>query len=415
MLDNKIKQIFENYPDTSSMQQLKEALLDQVHLLVDHELREGKTRAEAEAKAEKSLKGLDKFIQQITQQENGVLDKAELNKFLAKAFGLKLVNESQIPLRGIDELHFNYHLGNLLILPSSQNQLIVRDFMSRDIAKLYSTVEKVGNVIKITQGPKKLVGLFKNKVIILLPTTYTGFLTIRSQSGSVTIDQLNQKCLLDITDISGDVVLHNSKVDRLQADSKSGNIHLLNSQINDCHVNVHSGNIIANQTKIVDKDGELSLTSTSGKISLTEVFAKRLLINSKSGNIIGKNITAHLAEIVTDLGNIKLNDLISSGKINTKFGKIKLALSDNFEQDLKINSQNGNIKVLVPEKLKFQFLLTIQNGNINLPMDAILYAEDNYEQFKGYVGSDEAKGQLNITSKSGNINISNEDAKKREF
>lgn len=415
MLDNKIKQIFENYPDTSSMQQLKEALLDQVHLLVDHELREGKTRAEAEVKAKKSLKGLDKFIQQITQQENGILDKAELNKFLAKAFGLKLVNESQIPLRGIDELHFNYHLGNLLILPSSQNQLIVRDFMSRDIAKLYSTVEKVGNVIKITQGPKKLVGLLKNKVIILLPTTYTGFLTIRSQSGSVTIDQLNQKCLLDITDISGDVVLHNSKIDRLQADSKSGDIHLLNSQINDCHINVHSGNIIANQTKIVDKDGELSLTSTSGKISLADTSTKRLLVNSKSGNVIGQNITTPLTEIKTDSGNIKISNLISYGQINTKSGKVKLSLPERFEQNLKISSHNSNIKILVPEKLKFQFLLTIQNGNINLPMDAILYAEDNYEQFKGYVGSDEAKGQLNITSKSGNINISNEDAKKREF
>lgn len=415
MLDDKIKQIFKNYPDTSSMKQLREALLDQVHLLMDHELREGKTRAEAEAKAEKSLKGLNKFIQQIIQQENGVLDKAELNKFLAKAFGLKLVNEFQIPLRGIDELHFNYHLGNLLILPSNQEQLIVRDFMSRDIAKLYSTVEKVGNVIKITQGPKKLVGLFKNKVIILLPTTYNGFLTIRSQSGSVTVDQLNQNCLLDITDISGDVVLHNSQIDRLQADSKSGDIHLLNSQINDCHVNVHSGDIIANQTKIVDDDGELSLTSTSGKISLADASTKRLLVNSKSGNVIGQNITALLTEVNTDSGNIKINNLISNGQINTKSGKVKLSLPEKFEQNLKISSHNSNIKILVPEKLKFQFLLTIQNGNINLPMDAILYAEDNYEQFKGYVGSEEAKGQLNITSKSGNINISNEDTKKREF
>lgn len=416
MIDDKIKQIFKNYPDTSSMKQLKEALLDQIHLFVNYELREGKTLQEAEAKAEKNLKGLNKFIQQINQQENDILDKKELNKFLAKTFGLKLVNEFKISLNGIDELHFNYRLGDLLILPSdNQNQLIVRDFMSRDIAKLYSNVEKVGNVIKITQGPKKLIGLFKNKVIILLPTNYTGFLTIRSQSGNVTFNKLNQKCLLDITDISGNVILRNSNIERLQADSKSGDINLLHSQINDCHVNVHSGDIIVNRTKIDDNDGELSLSSTSGEITLNDISTKRLLINSKSGNIVGQSITAKLMEITTDSGNTKLDNFISDGQVDTKSGKITLNLPNNFEQNLKITSHNGNVKILVTDTFQFQFLIKVKSGNINLPMDAILYAEDNYDQFKGYVGSENAKCQLDITTQNGKINISNENTKKREL
>lgn len=416
MLDDKIKQIFNNYPDTSSMKQLKDALLDQIHLFVNHELREGKTLQEAELKAEKNLKGLNKFIQQVNQQENDTLDKVELNKFLAKTFGLKLVNEFKIPLSGIDELHFNYRLGDLLIWPSpNQDHLIVRDFMSRDIAKLYSTIEKVGNVIKITQGPKKLVGLFKNKIIILLPTNYTGFLTIRSQSGSVTFNHLDQKCLLDITDISGNVILRNSNIDRLQADSKSGDISLLNSKINDCHVNIHSGNIMINNTQIHPTNGELSLSSTSGKINLTNISTKRLLINSKSGNIVGQNVTASLTEIATDSGNIKLDNFISAGQFDTKSGKIKLTLPASFDRDLKINSHSGNVKILTSENFEFQFLLTVKSGNIDLPMDAILYAEDNYDQFKGYVGSENTKCQLDITTKTGKINISNKSTKKREL
>lgn len=416
MIDDKIKQIFENYPNTPSMEQLRDVLLDQVHLFINYELREGKTLQEAELKAENNLKGLNKFIQQINQQNTDTLNKTELNKFLVKTFGLKLVNEFKITLNGIDELHFNYRLGDLLILPSNnQNQLVVRDFMSRDVTKLYSTIEKVGNVIKITQGPKKLVSLLKNKVIILLPTTYTGFLTIRSQSGSVTFNHINQKCLLDITDISGNVILRNSNIKRLQIDSKSGNISLLNSQIKDCHVNVHSGNIIADHTKLDGSNGELSLSTTSGKILLTNISTKRLLITSKNGNIISQNATAKFTEITTDSGNIKVDSFIGNGQINTKSGKIKLTLLNNFEQNLKIVSHSGNIKILVADNLKFQFLLKVKSGNITLPMDAILYAENNYDHFKGYVGAENAKCHLDITNKGGKINIFNGNTKKHGF
>lgn len=409
MLDDKIKQIFNDYPHTSNLDQIEDILLNQISLFVNHELCEGKSLQEAELKAEKNLKGLDKFIQQINSQEDNELIKVELNKYLIKSFGLKIVNELKIPLTGIDELHFNYRLGDLLILPSPhQNHLIVRDFMSRDIAKLYSTVEKVGNVIKVTQGPKKLVGLFKNKIIILLPTNYTGFLTIRSQSGNITFTDLNQKCLLDVTDISGNVHLRNSTIDRLQADSKSGNIKLINSHINNCHINVHSGEIIVNNTLINNTYGALSLSSTSGKIKLSDISTKRLIVTSKSGNIIVQKISAYLSEISTDSGNIKLINLISTLDLTTKSGKIKLILPSKLEKQLKLTSHSGNIKILVPPKLSFKFLISANKpSSINkLPMDAILYAEDTYDHLKGYVGTEEAQCQLNITSKNGNINIS---------
>ncbi|MBP2057876.1 hypothetical protein J2Z60_001048 [Lactobacillus colini] len=290
MLDDKIKQIFNNYPARSDLKQLEDAI------------------------------------------------------------GLKLVNESKLSLTDIDEIHFNYRLGDLLILPSPDlDQLIVRDLMSRDISKLYSTVEKVGNVIKVTQGPKKLVGLFKNKVIILLPASYTGFLTIRSQSGDVSFSSLDQDCLLDVTAISGDVHMLNSNVARLQADLKSGDINLSASQISDCHINTQSGDITASDVNIDDKNGEMALSATSGKINLANISTKRLLITSHS----------------------------------------------------------GNIKILVPDNLQFKFLISSKSGNIILPMDAIIYAEDNYNPLRGYVGSQDASSQLDITSKSGNIKILN--------
>jgi hypothetical protein len=55
-------------------------------------------------------------------------------------------------------------LGDILVLPTNSSNLIVHDFMSRDIENLHSTVEKVGNVLKITQGPRKLVGILKTKL-----------------------------------------------------------------------------------------------------------------------------------------------------------------------------------------------------------------------------------------------------------
>ena len=143
-----------------------------------------------------------------------------------------LVNELKIKLNQIDEIHLNYRLGDILVLPTNSSQLIVHDFMSRDIKNLHSTVEKVGNVLKITQGPRKLVGIFKNKTLLFLPKEFTGFLTIRSQSGDVYINKISNYCMVDVTAISGDFLLAHSTLKRVQADLKSGDIVISNTLAN---------------------------------------------------------------------------------------------------------------------------------------------------------------------------------------
>ena len=63
--------------------------------------------------------------------------------FFAKIFDSKLVNELKIKLNQIDEIHLNYRLGDILVLPTNSSQLIVHDFMSRDIKTYTQQLKKL--------------------------------------------------------------------------------------------------------------------------------------------------------------------------------------------------------------------------------------------------------------------------------
>ena len=105
----------------------------------------GASQVEAEQKALLNLTDLDTMLSQLKSLEEN--DYVKYNDFFAKIFDSKLVNELKIKLNQIDEIHLNYRLGDILVLPTNSSQLIVHDFMSRDIENLHSTVEKVGNVL----------------------------------------------------------------------------------------------------------------------------------------------------------------------------------------------------------------------------------------------------------------------------
>lgn len=299
----------------------------------------------------------------------------------------------------------NYRLGDILILPTTSQNLIVHDFMSRDIETLHSTVEKVGNVLKITQGPRKLVGIFKNKTLLFLPQKFMGFLTIRSQNGDVYINKLSNQCMIDVTAIYGDILLAQSNLKRMQADLKFGDIAVSNISLDVFHINNHSGALTSNN---VNAKEELSYHTNSGNINLENTTTKNLFIDSKSGKITIQELDSEKVDIVTDTGNLMLTNINGSGNIKTDLGKIVLSLAKDRQFNLSVQSKYGNIHTDVPASTSFKFKINTKKiSSTDLPLNSIIYASDDYDKVEGYVGDENSVNFLNASSEIGKVSIKN--------
>ncbi|MCR1903672.1 DUF4097 domain-containing protein [Lactobacillus taiwanensis] len=403
MIDEKLKNFFNKFPHIKENKPLQTTLSKKINNLIKKELQHGASQIEAEQKALLNLTDLDTLLSQLKSLE--ATDYSKYNDFFAKIFDSKLVNELKLKLNQIDEIHLNYRLGDILVLPTDSPNLIVHDFMSRDIENLHSTVEKIGNVLKITQGPRKLVGIFKNKTLLFLPKEFTGFLTIRSQSGDVYINKIPSYCMIDITAVSGDLLLAHSTLKRVQADLKSGDIAVSATSANVFHINAHSGMLTADN---VNAKEEISYHTTSGNMDLENISSKSFFIDTKTGKITVNQLKSQNIEILTDSGNITLNNIEAKGNVKANTGKINLSLDKSNQFNLSIQSKIGNIHIHIPDTISFTFNVdTKKIGLTDLPLNSIIYSSDDYDKVKGYVGAEDSNNSLNIESDMGKVSIKN--------
>lgn len=403
MIDEKLKKFFNKFPHIKENKPLQTTLSKKINNLIKKELQHGASQIEAEQKALLNLTDLDTLLSQLKSLE--ATDYSKYNDFFAKIFDSKLVNELKLKLNQIDEIHLNYRLGDILVLPTNSPNLIVHDFMSRDIENLHSTVEKIGNVLKITQGPRKLVGIFKNKTLLFLPKEFTGFLTIRSQSGDVYINKIPNHCMIDITAVSGDLLLAHSTLKRVQADLKSGDIAVSATSANVFHINAHSGMLTADN---INAKEEISYHTTSGNMDLENISSKSFFIDTKTGKITVNQLKSQNIEILTDSGNITLNNSEGKGNVKANTGKINLSLDKSNQFNLSIQSKIGNIHIHIPDTISFTFNVdTKKIGLTDLPLNSIIYSSDDYDKVKGYVGAEDSNNSLNIESDMGKVSIKN--------
>lgn len=405
MFEEKIKQLLTKIPHSPENSDLAVTFLKRVDEQISFDIENGIDSQIAQNNISILLQELESLINQASESKNSAVMLKQLEKSIVQILELKSVNEFAINLANITELHFNYRIGDLIILPTNSDQLIVKDLMSRDIPKLYSTVEKIGNVVKITQGPRKLVGIFKNKILLFVPNKYASFMTIRSQSGKVTLIGLDSKCLLDLTNISGRVLLNNLKVQRFQADLKSSNLLITHCTSQDFHINSHSGTIKAEAITTTSNEEGVAITTNSGNIYLDNTASHIVQINSKSGNLQLDNIVAP-TELTTNSGNIKFKAIKKSADLQTHAGNCKLSLAPEFKNEISVNNDVGSIKLTLPSAAyPIRFNAQTRLGAINLPMDAIIYASDDFNIMKGYLNNEEAQASAKLNNEVGNIDV----------
>lgn len=405
MFEKQITSILNNIDESKNLNLTNKMLLQQFEKILEEEIKKSDNPSKTMTQIKDHLNQIDLFLRQTNSFDNEA-SKKKFQKLIQQLFNLNLVHNIDINLSGINELHLNYHIGDLIILPTNSQTASLYDWMSRDINKLHSTIEKVGNVIKLTQGPRKHVGIFKNKIILFLPKTYDGFITIRSESDKVCVANLQSNCMVDITSITGNVSLISLHVERLQADLTSGNIMLNGCLAEDIHINTHSGNISAYHIKDLNSDTETIFTSTSGNVNLNNFFTHHLVIETKSGHIHTQNLNTATCNLNTISGTIKAATINSNGTIKSNTGKIKLSLTNQFNGQLSIKTNLSPIKVNLEKKFPLKFNVKGNLGAITLPLDAIIFDNNEYNQIKGYLIQENTQSSVLLESMHGSIDMS---------
>lgn len=405
MFENQFNSILSNLDEVKTSSTVSQTFFQHFKKQVVAMIQKSEHHEQVENQVKDHLAQINLLLENINSTQETESIKKKIQKLVQQLFNLELVQALNLNLTGISELHLNYHIGDLIILPTTAPNATLCDWMSRDISKLHSTIEKIGNVIRITQGPRKHVGLFKNKVILFLPLDYTGFITIRNESDQIYGANLQSNCMVDITSIAGNVLLNNFHVKRLQADLTSGNILLTNCLAQDIHVNTHSGNITAFNVKDTKFDAETLLTSTSGNIKLDNFSTNRLVIDTKSGNIRAKALSKSDCDFSTLSGNIKISNLINSGNIRSNTGKIKLSINSKFNDTLKVKTTLGSIKIKVADNFPLQFHAKGELAAITLPLDAIIFDNSNYDKIDGYLIDEKAPASMYLESEHGTIDV----------
>ena len=398
-LDNK----FGQYPKTDELADLRESIEEDMNNFVQQKVASGHTEEEAVAIAIENARDLDQLLKFIGEQEVDYSKSFNLYSQINRRLNsLELVNSYSVELQNISELHLNFHLGNILILPTTDNKLTVREFMSREIKGLFSTPSKVGNVLQIEQGPRKIVGILRNRIEISLPQSFAGFFSLTSSTGNVIVTKLHSDILFDLTINSGNIRLTDLDVKRIQVDAKSGNLKAQHIKTTDFHINGKSGNVRLQDVHVQGTANQFVITMKSGNLKLTDIIAETLVTNCTSGNIRLEDVTAEFFDLKTQSGYIRALNIAGAGKILCRSGNVRLDFNQ-LTGDLRVEEKSGQIKVAFPTETAYQFDVTSKTGRVLLPKNAKI-TDYKKGQTLGQVGQLPAN-TITLSTVNGNIKL----------
>jgi len=245
-----------------------------------------------------------------------------------------------------------------------------------DDAKPKLIVEKKGDTVNIfiKRQKKTHFGFFNYsvtsdlKLTVVLPTTISGIVKIKSISGDIKFKDLKYNKIIlktvsgdmkfenlmskDVTisstsgDVSGEII----KGDNVEANSTSGDFNFTEIICKDFEFSTTSGNLEAKN--IVTND--ISISTVSGDISVNEVNAEKFSGSSVTGDLnfrklFCKNIDGSAVSADISLGKCK-GDISFSSVSGDITGEVL-----SFSKTIKLSTTSGDISLNLPEDVRFSF------------------------------------------------------------
>jgi len=264
---------------------------------------------------------------------------------------LELVNSQIIEIDLAKTLSILYNSDNIVLLESNDNNLVLKEYMTRNKVKYYAEIET--SEYSITMHNGKRPWLIRTRIEVYIPKIFTNNLSVNLRSGNITINNISPRDIF-VEVSSGNIKLINCQGNLIIA-NRSGNVEVGNF-MGEGQINVKSGNITLNNCK-----GKLNITNKSGIIE-SNSFIGEGFFNVNSGNI-----------------NFTVNDILGNISLFSSSGNINFLMEDNISFILDAEVRSGNIRApnigrIVNAKVQhnigidpiYTLLAKCGSGNINI-------------------------------------------------
>lgn len=278
-----------------------------------------------------------------------------------KQQSLAPVNELSFSLDGIAEIIISYDDEDVRFLQSNNDNLVIKEYMSKNKDSYHANVYQKGSSIKISEGGKPFFkDGFVRRIEVYLPASYNETLKVTTTDGSI-----------DITSMVPDMK-------SLRIDCTSGVVKLNEAIASDIY-----------------------LSSTSGKLDLGAIKADRIRIDTTKGSVVCKRIEGAVSYTSTG-GNAEFLSAVGSGTYTSNnSGKLSV-IYEEVTGDLSLYNKNDNVELTLPSVLEFEFEAITKNGSVDTNFQENLSANDNMAS--GTVGENPTV-TVKAETKNGNIEV----------
>lgn len=221
-------------------------------------------------------------------------------------FVMERINIHKWAASDIETIKLKYYFEEILILPSPNNNIILKQYLSCNNSKYFDTVSKDGNAITITQGQRPFNVTYQSKLKLYIPNKYKGTVELDVDEGSISV-----RGSLDLK-----TMMLNLAEGKIQADKLT----------------------VTNSLTAHAPDGVVYLTDCTGNVDV-EVDSGSIIVNNSNigGSIKANDYTAM---------NIELVKIYSNLKISNKEGTVRLGLpsNDSFKINAFLTNKDGVLK-----------------------------------------------------------------------
>jgi len=329
---------------------------------------------------------------------------------------MQCVLDEEIPLDGIDSILLLYDMNNndVIFSENEGSHLIIKEYVNYDVDDSeISTVNQNGSELEIKGKKRKssYINLDFNFFAyhshsgrfgytqVWLPASYKGSLKTQTASGDILAEMdiaIDGNCTLSST--SGEMSLGSISAKQAEISSVSGDQMMEAIQAEQVDIASTSGSIMADTIQTdVEENNIVNIATTSGDIQLTRLLAKEISISTLSGYLNAEDITG-TAGISSSSGDIMIAKLEGAAVASATSG------------DIQINAGSGTREVSTSSG---DILLEGVSGNFNAATtsgEVSIHAQEGagkIETSSGDVRLDlpVLTGDLDISTTSGEVSI----------
>lgn len=216
-----------------------------------------------------------------------------------------LINTQEWASSSVSKIHLDYYFDEILILPSSNSNIVLKEYLSQKGSQYQASISNSGGTVKVTQGERPSGVTYSSKIELYVPNNYNGTVQLDVADGSIAV-----RGVLTI-----DTMILNLDEGKIQVDKLTA----------------------TNKFTTKSDYGVVYLTDCKGNVDVTVYDGSIIVANSN----IGGSIKATDYTVM----NIGLSGVYSNININNKEGTVRLALptGDSFKIDAIVTDKYGTL------------------------------------------------------------------------